>query len=229
MMRILVLGDSHSTVFKGATSDRSIAFTNFMVTGASAQGSVNPHSKTNALQVFKQALEQYAVGHHACMVMLGEVDCGFVIWYRAKKYSVSVSSQLDRALRNYEQFLLEVVEQKFRPSEILICCVVPPVIKDSTDSRFLKGERASISTSQLERTKLTVKFNERIREMCNRRNYKFIDIYGLLVDKSTELVDDRFLSDNPYNHHLDETKTRNLWHKELKRQVLRPNKSFLKL
>ena len=52
-----------------------------IVTGSSAQGVVNPNSKTNALPIFRDILSKNAESHTHCMTMLGEVDCGHVIWY----------------------------------------------------------------------------------------------------------------------------------------------------
>ena len=85
--KILLLGDSHAHVFKlvdRATSNFSIS--HCIVTGSSAQGAVNPHSKTNALPIFRDVLLKNAKSHTHCMTMLREVDCGFVIWYRKKNY-----------------------------------------------------------------------------------------------------------------------------------------------
>ena len=83
---ILLLGDSHAHVFKlvdHATSNFSIS--HCIVTGSSTHGEVNPHSKTNALPIFRDVLSKNAKSHTHCMTMLGEVDCGFVIWHRKKE------------------------------------------------------------------------------------------------------------------------------------------------
>src|SRR5436190_24397888 len=37
--------------------------------------------------------------------MLGQLDCGFVIWYRAQANRVSPSAELDRSLRHHTRFL----------------------------------------------------------------------------------------------------------------------------
>ena len=140
--KILLLGDSHAHVFKlveNATTDFSIS--HCIVTGSSAQGAVNPHSKTNALPIFRDVLAKNAKTHTHCMTMLGEVDCGFVIWYRKKKYNDSIKGQLERSLSNYFQFLKQEVEKYFSSDNILICCVIPPTIQDNTDKRYLKGAR----------------------------------------------------------------------------------------
>ncbi len=83
--KILLLGDIHAHVSK-LVDKASAELTIFhcTVTGYSAQGAVNPHSKSNALPIFQDVLAENAESHTYCMTMLGEVDCGFVISYRKK-------------------------------------------------------------------------------------------------------------------------------------------------
>jgi hypothetical protein len=148
--KILLLGDSHAHVFKLADkSSPDLSISHCIVTGSSAQGAVNPHSKTNALPIFRNILAKNAESYSHCMTMLGEVDCGFVIWYRKKKYNDSIKNQLERSLNNYFQFLKGEVEKYFPTDHMLICCVVPPTIQDNTDKRFLKGARTEVTASQL--------------------------------------------------------------------------------
>jgi len=53
MIKILVLGDSHSEIFNYCNKkQKNIFFDVIIVSGATAQGSVNPNSNTNALEIF---------------------------------------------------------------------------------------------------------------------------------------------------------------------------------
>ena len=215
--KILLLGDSHAHIFKlvdHATSDFSIS--HCIVTGSSAQGAVNPHSKTNALPIFRDVLSKNAKSHTHCMTMLGEVDCGFVIWYRKKKYNDSIKSQLERSLNNYFQFLKQEVEKYFPSEHILICCVVPPTIQDNTDKRFLKGARTEVTATQLERAKLTETYNHYLSKICSKRGYKFVNPYAHLIDQKTRLPKKDILNKNPYDHHLNQSKTFEYWLASLK-------------
>ena len=215
--KILLLGDSHAHVFKHvdhATSTFSIS--HCIVTGSSAQGAVNPHSKTNALPIFRDVLSKNAKSHTHCMTMLGEVDCGFVIWYRKKKYNDSIKSQLERSLNNYFQFLKQEVEKYFLAEHILICCVVPPTIQDNTDKRFLKGARTEVTATQLERAKLTETYNHYLSKICSKRAYKFVNPYAHFIDQKTQLPKKDILNKNPYDHHLDQSKTFEYWLASLK-------------
>ena len=103
------------------------------------------------------------------MTMLGEVDCGFVIWYRKKKYNDSIKSQLERSSNNYFQFLKQEVEKYFPSENILVCCVVPLTIQENTDKSFLKGARTEVTETQLERAKLTETYNHYLSKICRKR------------------------------------------------------------
>ena len=218
--KILLLGDSHAHVFKlvdKCASDVSIS--HCIVTCSSAQGAVNPHSKSNALPIFRDVLVKNAASHTHCMTMLGEVDCGFVIWYRKKKYNDSIKSQLERSLNNYLQFLKQEVEKYFSSEHILICCVVPPTIQDNTDTRFLKGLRKEVTATQLERAKLTEIYNHYLSKICSKRGYKFLNPYAHLIDQQSRLPKKNILNKNPYDHHLDQSKTFEYWLASLKENL----------
>ena len=215
--KILLLGDSHAHVFKlveNAAPDFSIS--HCIVTGSSAQGAVNPHSETNALPIFRDVLSKNAESHTHCMTMLGEVDCGFVIWFRKKKYNDSIKSQLERSLNNYFQFLKQEVEKYFPSENILVCCVVPPTIQDNTDKRLLKGARMEVTATQLERAKLTEIYNHYLSKISSKRGYKFVNPYAHLINQETRLPKIDILNDNPYDHHLDSSKTYEFWLSSLK-------------
>ena len=58
-MNILVFGDSHIDVFRYTNNkQKNHKFYTLEVPGATAQGAVNPNSKTNALQIFSQFLNK---------------------------------------------------------------------------------------------------------------------------------------------------------------------------
>jgi hypothetical protein len=53
-----------------------------IVGGATAQGAVNPNSKTDALAIFQKKIKYTNADN--ILIMLGEVDCGYLIWVRSK-------------------------------------------------------------------------------------------------------------------------------------------------
>ena len=108
---VLTLGDSHGAVFRHPTfADRfpAVAWETVVVPGATASGLDNPNdSRTQAYPIFRRALDTTAA--RRVVVTLGEVDTGFVIWYRAAKHRESVFTMLDRAVAAYADFLAGIV------------------------------------------------------------------------------------------------------------------------
>jgi len=97
---VLVLGDSHAAIFNHPHLQGCFPDTYFHVCfigGATVSGLENPNSKTDSRRIFETAL---ATCRHrkTTIVMLGEVDTGFVIWYRAAKYKESVDEMLKKTV-----------------------------------------------------------------------------------------------------------------------------------
>lgn len=129
--KLLFIGDSHARVFEYI---KKKSFLNYYlniiwVGGATAQGMVNPNSKTNALQIFQEKIKNNTYKH--IFIQLGEVDCGFVIWYRAKKYSETIEFQMERSLKNYFSFVKWLMENKCK--SIILTGAILPTIKDGVD------------------------------------------------------------------------------------------------
>lgn len=196
---VLVLGDSHAEIF--SRPELHILFPQrcfrvVTVGGASVSGLRNPNSVTQALPIFMEALTKSKA--RKVIVLLGEVDTGFVIWYRKEKYKTSVSEMLDQALRNYQDFLLKISRNRS-----LICVSAPlPTINDNQDWGAVANARKDVTTSQLARTKLTLQFNSSIKEFCQMHGIKYLDL-----DKESTgqngLVDASLLNNDAYNHHYE--------------------------
>jgi hypothetical protein len=215
-MKVLVLGDSHSRVFNYCNSKQSsIFFDVIIVSGATAQGSVNPNSKTNALMVFKEKLTTIKKKEYSYIIInLGEVDCGYLIWYRMKKYNISIEEQLTNSTDNLFSFIKEVVNY-FDHSFIIINGSILPTIQDNTDKNFLAGARSEINNSQLERTKLTLRYNDILKRHCLTNQYKYMDITSYILNKKTNIVHPKYLNKCKHDHHLDDETTYMFWLKEL--------------
>ncbi|HXZ89982.1 MAG TPA: hypothetical protein VEG61_02870 [Candidatus Dormibacteraeota bacterium] len=84
--------------------------------------------------------------------MLGEVDTGFVIWYRARKYKVKVSEMFDQALENYVRFLSGISKKGKR-----IIVINTPLLRSK-----MTMLRDVANCTQKERTQLTLRFNNRV-------------------------------------------------------------------
>lgn len=208
--KITVLGDSHSLVFNHY-SGNDYQFNVNVVHGATARGAINPNTKTNSLAIYKDALEKTSTDKIA--IMLGEVDCGYLIWYKNKFEGLSVESQLKESLSKLSAFVKLHVKKYYQSEDIILIASPPPTIEDNTDKKFLAGARASVDTPLQERMELTLEYNRRLKEIADIDGYKYIDI----MDKVTEgfKVKDEYRSDNPHDHHLNSKATIDLWVDEL--------------
>ena len=214
-MDVLCLGDSHTLVFKMCNNkQKRWKFNIVEVPGATAQGAVNPHSKSDALRIFGQNLN--SMNASKLLVMLGEVDCGFVIWVRSKRENISVDEQINNSINNLFKFL-ETRAKKFNNENIIIAGVPLPTIRDTTDKNlFVNNTRGEVEANQLERTNKTLEFNNILKERCSKCNYKYIEITSSIIGNDG-LVSSHFLNRDPKDHHLDSNKTWGLWIKELDR------------
>ena len=209
-MKILCCGDSHTRVFNYCNDfQNKITFNVCFVSGATAQGAVNPNSKTNALNIFKEKI--YNTTADKLLIMLGEVDCGFVIWVRSKRNNISVDEQINTSVKNLFTFLDNIIKTtKYTNNDIIVCGSILPTIKDSTDKKYLRGARSEVNVSQLKRTEKTIEYNNLLKKRCNKCGYKYIDITKEIIG-SNGIVKDKYLSTDKNDHHLANNKTYNLW------------------
>ena len=127
-------GDSHSRVFKFLNNKQNeIQFDVCEIGGATAQGAVNPNSKTNIfLNKIKNSKKADKI-----IIMLGEVDCGFVIWVRSKRYNISVDEQIENSTNNLFKFIEKILNNfSYKKEEIIVAGAVLPTIKDNTNKNF---------------------------------------------------------------------------------------------
>lgn len=150
------------------------------------------------------------------LIMLGEVDCGFVIWVRSKRYNISIDDQINISVNNLFTFVDNIIATKnYTNKDIIICGSILPTIKDNTDKKFLCGARSDVDVSQLERTKKTIEYNNLLKINCHKYGYNYIEIVNDILGKDG-IVRDEFLNSNSANHHLDNEKTYKLWLSKLK-------------
>ena len=108
--------------------------------------------------------------------MLGEVYTGFVIWYRAQKYQETVSAMMSKIIATYSEFLVEL-KMQFE----VVCLSAPlPTIRDKNDWGDVANTRREITASQLERTALTLNFNQMMQTFCAQNGIRYLML--LLVE-----------------------------------------------
>ena len=117
------------------------------VGGATALGMVNPNSRTNALQSFREVIGRVPQGR-SLLFMLGEVDCGFLIWHRAARLGSS-SQQFEESLHNYFGFLNSLLSEGRR--SLVVSIVPPPTILDGQTWGEVANARSAVAASLADR------------------------------------------------------------------------------
>ncbi len=193
-------GDSHAAVFislNGLPEFRGYKLRILPVQGATIFGLSNPNSKTNAIGIFREWM-RYVPEGQSILFLLGEVDAGFIIWLRALKSGGDPEKIMEVVLRRYERFITSL-----DTSRLMLCSVPLPTIGDNQDWGEVANARKAIQASQRERTSLTLVFNRRIEDICNRHGIPFINLDPLSLDEDTGLVKDALLNKNRMDHHYE--------------------------
>ena len=94
-----------------------------------------------------------------------------------------------------------------------------PTIKDNTEKKFLLGARSQVNVSQIDRTQLTLKYNNILKNHSLSKGYNYMDITNHILDNETKIVNTKFLNKNIYDHHLDNENTYKLWLYELQKII----------
>lgn len=212
MSRIVCIGDSHAAVFKQIKNTLVLS-----IPGATNMGIKNPHSKTKARPIIDNFLKKNLKKNDTLIFLMGEVDCGFVIWYRKEKYNDTLESQLKESINNYFDLILSY---KDKCDNILVCDVPPPTIRDN--NRVIgdvANKRMGIKASQIERTKLTKIYNNLISKFCEKNNFTHLKYLKDLLNEDG-IVDDFYMNKNPKDHHLDSDKFSKILKQKLKNMKL---------
>ena len=170
-----------------------------VIGGATALGLANPNSRTRALPRFEHAIRSIPTGR-PLLFMLGEVDCGFVIWHRAETRGIPVQRELDRSIRNYTRFLQRLQEDG--RGRIVVAATPPPTIREGQDWGDVANLRREVKASLCDRTQLTLEYNARLRTWAAARGVAFLDYEREVLDAGTGVVAETFRNPNPRDHHL---------------------------
>lgn len=199
---IICIGDSHASVFDYINYNSWFSgyyFRTLIIHGATASGIQNPNSTTKARIQFDNFIDSIKNKNNFLVIQLGEVDCGFVIWYRAEKLNISAEYQLQETIFNYQKFILSC---KNKIQNCIIMSAVLPTIQDNQNFGEIANLRKEVKASLVERTALTIKFNKLMEQFCVKNNILFLNIESQILDKNTKTVKKEFLNENPLDHHL---------------------------
>ncbi|WP_249482870.1 SGNH/GDSL hydrolase family protein [Pseudomonas sp. HS6] len=199
MTPVLVLGDSHALVFSSEKMRTLLSEYSFEVTsvgGATVSGLKNPNAVTQAMPQFMAALG--ATHAKTVIVMLGEVDTGFVIWYRAQKHDSPVEQMLQLAVDNYQKLLKDIAGTH----QVIALSTPLPTIQDEMEWGEVANLRKEVKASLADRTRLTIEFNKRMEEFCRRENLSYLNLDSHSIDVSGRLKES-LRNPDPSNHHYD--------------------------
>jgi hypothetical protein len=195
---LLVLGDSHTQVFRSGQFPMN--FPNYSwdvltVIGATISGIQNPNSKTNAMQIFLERLNKR--NFEKILIQLGEVDIGFVMWFKSQRDKEPIEIYFDLTISMYQSFINTV---RTYCEDIVIVSVPLPTIKNGEQIGKVSNQRSNIKATQQQRTNVTLKFNEKMKVFCSDKEIEFLDL-DLLSIGTNGLVDDRLLNKDRADHH----------------------------
>jgi hypothetical protein len=196
-----IISDSHGEAFEYLNWTKlNINPIYCIVQGATASGLANPNSKTKALPIFLNHIKKRIKKIDRIIFQLGEIDCGFTIWLRAEKKGIPIEEQLKITIDNYSKLLTEAQNRVLNP--IIITSAILPTIEDGQDFGEIANLRKEVKATQLERTQLTLKFNQLIKDVCMQNDYTFIDLDLYILNKNTSLVKKEYKNNNKLDHHL---------------------------
>lgn len=210
------VGDSHVRMFKAAIAHSMLRASAQVVAvgGATASGLTNPNSTTNALALFKQALLPVRP-RTVPVIQLGEVDCGFVIWWRAAKYGEPVAEQMNKAVTGYFELVDHLLEVGY--ATVVVTSATLPTIRDGVQLGDVVHRRREVTASLLERTRLTLEFNAALAGQAKARKLPFLDVSSTMLDRRTGVIDEKFLHSDPTDHHLRPRRAGRVWARALNR------------
>lgn len=196
------IGDSHAGIFNYYRENNCFKNTRFKVYsigGATALGIKNIKSKTKARTLFESYIGNINKNHHL-LISLGEVDCDYLIWLKAKRDNASVDTIFKSAIKNYMEFIMRI--NFYGIQNIIVYSVPLPTIKKAQSKGLISDIRADAEISLRKRTELTKRFNNEMRRFCEKSNIKYLDIEKYLINKKTGLLDKKYLNPNRLDHHL---------------------------
>lgn len=209
----LVLGDSHVEVFRGQVHVRGVRWAVQLVGGATALGMVNPNSKTDALRIFDERLNDAPLWQPS-LFMLGEIDCGFVIFYRAEKHGTPIEEQLEESVGNYLAFL-----ERHAARRRIVLSAPLPTIRDGQTFGEVADARREVKATLRERTAITLRYNTRLEQRCHEAGIEFVDVTAPQFDPATGAIRENLRRPDPTDHHLHPQRYAAILERELEKSL----------
>jgi hypothetical protein len=125
------------------------------------------------LILFSKRLAAVQPGQHVGVV-LGEVDCSYIIWRRAAREGIPVDEQLEWTLDRYLALLSDV--RRYSRRAVLVFSAPRPTLPDNSEEwGEIARRRVDVTATQRERTELTLRFNAEVARRCAAAGFVFVD------------------------------------------------------
>ena len=215
--KLLVFGDSHARVFGYMkTKINDIDIKTFSISESTARGCLSFQKTLISPTEFNDFVNEpnNLNKYDYISIMVGEIDCCSLIWDQSKKKKTSIEEQLKISTDNLFEFIEKHVCNYFPPEKIIICGSILPVIKDDIVWGNVHNIRKGVGGNQKEKTDLTIKFNNILKDFSENKNMNYIDIVDDTIGENG-LIDDKWLDVDIYEHHLPSDKVWKLWYNKI--------------
>ena len=213
--KILVLSDSHGGVFEYIFENDLFVphYINVdMVGGATAWGLNKENSTTESFEKYKRIMK-ICKDFDIVIIQLGEVDSAF-IWWKKMEAGLSKEEVLEHSIKGIKK-LIEYIQNNHR-FKIILAGTVLPTLKEGQMSKGKDVElRKKVNIPQIEKTKIILEYNEKMKKLANEYNLDYIDITEETLNPNTGVIDDRFIRHDIVDHHHNFSVTADLWIKKL--------------
>ncbi len=191
--QIVVMGDSHSRFFSGATPETEVRvhldkngvinydegyddrFCAFDLGPALAFNLYKSNTTVRALEKYKWLSRKIVAKGEIIIFAFGEIDIRAHI-FRHVSDMITYESIVNDICRNYEQFLVRVSNDGYLP-------VVWGPIASQKDSWKDKAQNPAIG-SEYDRNHAVEFFNLRMKDICSKQGWGFFTIFDLTMDKN---------------------------------------------
>ena len=178
---IYVAGDSHIHVFENNPM--------FTVRGLSAVTVYNlkkEDSKTKSHELLMKVVTEMNKEKDTLILVAGEIDCRNHIYYQSRKQQVPVSELVDRTIQNYGEVMKQLEDMGVK---FIICSTTPagyeiePYLTQTGNTLYIKQflEQFQYMPTFQEYAELYKEFNQKLKEFCLSKRYKYLDLYSRFV------------------------------------------------
>lgn len=215
--KLIFLTDSHGMYFlnsikknllKPFVGDVCIAH------GATISGLKNPNSFTAASKTYKDFLVNKPKNSYIFM-HLGEVDCGILMWLKAKKNGSDIKSECTKTIDIYMNFISELKLEGFN-NIIVTSATLPTISDDDHVGEIISLRRRQVDANFKERTELTLYFNKELEKYCMLKNIDFIDPTIDFINSNTKFTHVKYRNKKRGDHHMDKNMAAVIWAKYLR-------------